>query len=478
MKSSNIKLYAALGAIGLTLGLAGCGGGGSGTPGAPAVRSVNASAFVTDSFREDFDHVWATIFKIEMVATDGTAVSLFDNPAGKTIDIKSLRDATGARFSFLDKKSIPVGSYTGLRVTMTSSLTLFPKGSASGVATPFDDTFKRDASGNVALSLTFPTAKQEDADDNLVVDFDLANFKVVNGKITPSLKEGSKNGLGDETRHEEEEVEGVVTGLAGTSPILTFKIGKVNVVTSATTNIFNANAQPNAVLAEGQKVEVRGKLNLAGDMFVANAVKIGKLDGDGSVKLGDVEGAPSAIDAVKMTFVITVERTKEFQPSKTTVNIVTDANTILRGKSGVTLSVADFYTRLATAKKAEVEGVYDAASNTLTAKRARFEDEGAGGGNGGGDGQGKEAEAKGTVTLAAVADGKFTLNPVREFEGFTLAGTTLPILTNSQTKFRDSNVKPISQADFFKGLTGDTKVELKGTYAAGTVTATQVTVTK
>lgn len=478
MKSSNIKLYAALGAIGLTLGLAGCGGGGSGTPGAPAVRSVNASAFVTDSFREDYDHVWATIFKIELVATDGTAVSLFDNPAGKTIDIKSLRDATGARFSFLDKKSIPVGSYTGLRVTMTSSLTLFPKGSASGVATPFDDTFKRDASGNVALSLTFPTAKQEDADDNLVVDFDLANFKIVNGKITPSLKEGSKNGLGDETRHEEEEVEGIVTGLAGTSPILTFKIGKVNVVTSATTNIFNANAQPNAVLAEGQKVEVRGKLNLAGDMFVANAVKIGKLDGDGSVKLADVEGAPSAIDAVKMTFVITVERTKEFQPSKTTVNIVTDANTIFRGKSGVTLTVADFYTRLAAAKKAEVEGVYDAASNTLTAKRARFEDEGAGGGNGGGDGQGKEAEAKGTVTLATVADGKFTLNPVREFEGFTLAGTTLPVLTNSQTKFRDSNVKPISQADFFKALTGDTKVELKGTYAAGAVTAIQVTVTK
>lgn len=476
MKSSNIKLYAALGAIGLTIGLAGCGGGSGGGGNVAAVRSVNASAFITDSFREDYDHVWATIFKIELVASDGTAVSLFDNPAGKTIDIKSLRDATGARFSFLDKKSIPVGSYTGLRITMTSSLTLFSKGSASGVATPFDDTFKRDANGNVALSLTFPTAKQEDADDNIVADFDLANFKVLNGKITPSLKEGSKTGLGDEARHEEGEVEGVVTGLAGTAPILTFKIGRVNVVTSATTNIFNANAEPNAMLAEGQKVEVRGKLNLAGDMFVANAVKIGKLDGDGSVKLGDVVGAPSAIDSVKMTFVITVEKTKEFQPTKTTVNIVTDANTIFRGKSGVTLSVADFYARLTTAKKAEVEGVYDVASNTLTAKRARFEEEGTG--NGDGNGQGKEAEAKGTVTLAVVADGKFTLNPVRQFEGFTLTGTTLPVITNAQTKFRDSSVKSISQADFFKGLTGDTKVELKGTYAAGTVTATQVTVTK
>ena len=132
MKTNKLNLFTTLGVAGLTIALAGCGGGGSGTPSAPAVRSVNVGAFITDSFREDYDHVWATILKIELVAADGTAMTLFDNTTGKTVDIKSLRDATGARFSFLDKKSIPVGSYTGLRITVASTVTLFPKGSATG----------------------------------------------------------------------------------------------------------------------------------------------------------------------------------------------------------------------------------------------------------------------------------------------------------------------------------------------------------
>ena len=460
----------------LALGLAGCGGGGSSNSvGIIPARSVALTVFAADSFREDYDHVWATIFKVELIASDGTASSLFADTTGKTIDIKTLRDATGARFAFLGKSDIPVGNYKGVRVTMTNSLTLFPKGATTGALTPFDDSFTRDASGNVQLNLNFQSERNESTDDNVVVDFDLANFKIVGGKVTPALKEGDKSGIGDKGRHEEEDVEGVVSELSGTSPTLTFNIGKVSVTTSASTTIFNADASPNPAIVNGSSVEVKGKINLAGNAFEAASIKIGKVEGDGDGKRSGAQGVPSNVDAAKMTFTLTAEKTKEFQPTKTTINIATSATTSFRGGSGVVLTVADFYSRLATAKKVEVEGSYDASKNTLTAKRARIDDEGGnGGGTGGGDGMGHEAEAKGTVTSPTVADGKFILNPVTEFDGFSLIGTTLPVATNSQTKFEDANGKSTTQANFFEKLTGDTKVNINGVYASGVLTAKSI----
>jgi hypothetical protein len=53
------------------------------------------------------------------------------------------------------------------------------------------------------------------------------------------------------------------------------------------------------------------------------------------------------------------------------VNVVTSSSTVFRGDKGATLTSADFYAALATTPSVNVEGTYDAATNTLTATKAR-----------------------------------------------------------------------------------------------------------
>ncbi|MGC4047183.1 MAG: hypothetical protein QM758_25580 [Armatimonas sp.] len=74
------------------------------------------------------------------------------------------------------------------------------------------------------LALTFATPKTLGAgsDTNLIVDFDLANFKVEGGKVIPALREGLPDGLNNPERHERCELQGVISTLDGTAPTQTF----------------------------------------------------------------------------------------------------------------------------------------------------------------------------------------------------------------------------------------------------------------
>src|SRR5437879_7318013 len=89
--------------------LVGCGGGGGGSTSLTSGTS-RATVLITDGFREDFSHVWATIYHVELVPQAGTNnganVVLFDNSAGVQVDLKTLRDSTGARFSFVGSATI------------------------------------------------------------------------------------------------------------------------------------------------------------------------------------------------------------------------------------------------------------------------------------------------------------------------------------------------------------------------------------
>src|ERR1041385_556350 len=101
----------------LLVAVVGCGGGG-GSSSSPAVRSASLVVFATDSPDTENDHVWATLFKVEVVDQSGGTQTVFDDSAGKTIDLKTLRDANGQRFAFLADGSVKSGTHTSARVTI------------------------------------------------------------------------------------------------------------------------------------------------------------------------------------------------------------------------------------------------------------------------------------------------------------------------------------------------------------------------
>jgi hypothetical protein len=299
-----------------------------------------------------------------------------------------------------------------------------------------------------------------------VVDFDLANFHVLLSKIVPSLKEGGNNGLNNRGRHEEAIYEGTISGLSsGVAGGFLFTLNRggrsVTVTTDANTVIFNADASPSPTLANGKRVHVRGKFDAAAHNIAASSIKIQPAQG---VDRPEVKGAPSGINAGAGTFDVTVTRARGVVPVNTVIHVVTTPNTIFRGDSGVLLSASDFFAALATATEVEVEGTFNAGTNTLTAVRAKLENED--------EHAGEQAEVKGAPVSVNSGAGTFSVNPVTEFEGFAYSGTGgVSIATNGATTFRSANGETMTKSAFFTALATAASVKVEGSFASGVLTA-------
>jgi len=360
--------------------LTGCGGGGTGSSVTSSSGTGRAAVLLTDSFREDFGHVWATIYHVELVPQSGDPVVLYDNPSGLLIDLKTLRDATGARYSFLNSTTIPAGTYTGIRITIGSTMQLFRNGQAVGDPIPVSSTLPLDSSSHPIVSLTFKSPKTvtDSSVSNLIVDFDLAHFILKDSQILPVVQEGDGTGLDDPARHDQGDYLGVVSNLTGTAPTLTFTLNRGNgmtitVVTTASTAVFGASSLVNSSI-----VEVNGTLDPTTQNLVATQLEVRHV-GDPSSESGDahaprVEGTASSLNATAGTFMVTLQCARGFIPSATTVNVVTSSTTTFRSDAGASLSQADFFTAVATTATVEVEGTYDATSNTLTATAVKIDD--------------------------------------------------------------------------------------------------------
>ena len=321
--------------------------------------------------------------------------------------------------------------HTGVRVTLAPTVVLFPPWAAAGQPTPVADGVARDAAGRPVVE--FPLAggprNLGAGDDDLAIDFDLPAFLLVDGKVRPAVREGDRAGLRDAGRQESREFTGAVTGLSGVAPDLAFTLDRPNgqsltVRTGAATRVFHSGGSPSPALRNGDRVEVRGAFDAAADVLLASAVKIE--DGVGREDEDEVEGAASAVDPATGRFVLTTVRVEGFLPERAAVAVVTTGGTVFRSDRGVLITAAEFYGALAAAggaARAEAEGVYDAPSNTLTARKVKLES--AGGGHGGDDNGGlNRAEARGRPADVDAAAGTFRLRPLDEWEGFLPAGAS------------------------------------------------------
>jgi hypothetical protein len=347
----------------LLLGLlAGCGGGGAG--GATAFGPM----FITDDLG-DHDHVWVTVHRVSLAGNGGVEV-VYDNPAGASVDLASLQDATGGRFAFC--AMVPEGVYTSVTFTLDKDLVLFEQGSSTGL----DRVFAGHNGTTVDITLTFASPRMIGPGNPLVIDFDLENWDDDGTTVTgsPFIAEGDGDGLDDMDRHEDEEIEGVIEGLSGTAPDQSFTLqlehgGSVTVVTDANTDICGSGT-----LADGLEVEVEGAFSTTPNAFVASSIEIEDEDDDDD-DLPEVEGAAFDISIELGTFSMTVLEAEHFLPPFDTVIVVTDGSTEFTNVNGDVVTAAEFFLALMAGDVLEVEGEFDAGTNTLLAHSVSYDDE-------------------------------------------------------------------------------------------------------
>lgn len=446
--------------------LAGCGGGGGG--GGSASGSGGAF-FVTDDLNTGYDHVWVTIKKVELAKVGGGSTVVYSDTVGTTVDLRSLRDNQGRRFKLIGWDDKLSGQYDGVTVTLDDDLVLYPTNATTGLAR----TFEGSAGGEKALTTAFTARSFGPGNDDFIIDFDLATWTDNGSQVTgANIKVVTDDSVNDDSRHERENYPGTISNIQGTAPNQTFTLTRgnhsVTVQTSASTEIHRSDSNGNSTLTAGQHVVVRGVFNTTTNMLEAAKIKITTGDNNNGDN-DEANGTVSNINALAGSFDLTVEDVEEFQPAGDPIHVATTDTTVFRSQSGVLLTKDEFFTALANGASVEVEGVYDSASNTLTATKVKLE-----GHDDGNDGD--NAEVRGaTSNVDAVAH---TLNvTATEFSGINVApGTQIPVVTNGDTKYKGANNLTMNQADFFTALTGNPgiRVEVEGHWDGSVLTASKM----
>lgn len=440
------------------IALIGCGGGGGGGGG---VAQGSARFFATDNLSNDYDQVWVNILKLELVPSTGAPVTVFNDAAGRTIDLRKLNDGGLNQYAFLGIDSAPQGTYTGMRITLDRGVNLLPTGGSTLQSRLFDDEY---GTPNTVLTFNFPSAITLGGSAvDVIIDFDLSQWTINgSGEVDNCVVvKGSGNGFSNSSNHENDDYEGTVSGLTGTAPNQTFTLSlpagvKMTVTTNSFTSIFNNNGQPNPVLANGKRVEVRGAFDPGANSFNATVVKIKSSSSDDDDY--EVKGPPSSPNQGARTFVIQAREVEGFLPTNLNVTVQINDTTQFFTDRGLPMTEVQFYMLFAgdgSALQVEAEGsVYNSGTNTLTARKVKIDDDSLKGGG--------EIEATGTASAINLGAGTFTLT-LTSWEGFSSSvGTPFTAATSGGTEFKDVNGSTVSKATFFELLATATAVKVEG----------------
>ena len=134
----------------------------------------------------------------------------------------------------------------------------------------------------------------------------------------------------------------------------------------------------------------------------------------------------------------------------------TGGATVFMTDGGQVITKAAFFAALTVGSKAEAEGTYDDAGQTMEATKAKLDD----------DGAVDDHEARGTVSNIDAAAKAFDLT-LTAWMGFSgTAGDVLRVTMQANATFRDSNGAPIDAAAFFAAIADGATVEVEGTAGA------------
>lgn len=446
----------------------GCGGGGGGSIG--GAGTVPVGVFLTDNYRDGFDQLWMTVVKVEALATDDTATTIFEDSAGKEVNARRLYNGTSL-YSFLNQVNLPADkTINRIRLRVKNEV----KSLATGATNFSTFTVNGNAvAGSTDKTITFnlTTPKVFAAGDDFAIDFDLAAFTAAGGVMTCVIKEGNRSGINSSGNHVDDDVKGVVSNLnptAGTFTLTRLSGATLNVSYTNTTAIFNSNGTPNPVLENAKTVEVRGYLDPTSAVYIASAIKI-KTNGEPEDEDKAV-GTVTAKNAGAGTITVETAWTRGFIPATRTVTISTNGSTVFRANRGVIIPGADFYTGLEIGSFIEAEGLYNVGTNNLAARKVKYESPRDGKHNGG---PGLEAEAYGTGSNLNATAGTLTLT-LSSWEGFAGSnGLALSVTTNGSTEYKNAANANVTKTQFF-ALIGSNTIKAEGQVTGTTMAATEL----
>lgn len=338
--------------------MAGCGSGGSGSTSLTTGGSrAPLDVYVTDGFTDQYKQVLATLYKIELT-TDGTTYqTVFEDTAGRTLDLSSLASTT----ELLASVNVPEASYTQARITFGDHITLVTNAGVS-TSVAVDSSVGTAANGQVAITVNTPARVLANQTNSVTVDFKLAEFQLVGGRIRPSVSCGSGLGPhpdGEHTAH----LRGTITAVNGSDSFaIQGQNGRTTTVVLTSTTTVTSGQTGNAFTpAVGQNVVVEGTYDPVTATLTATAVT---LDDFTTIRHYAAQGTVASVDTATGTFTVTVHRADGLTPTGGTVTVATDANTrflIGRHEQGS-------ITNVTVGAKVEVIGLFDTTTQTLTAR--------------------------------------------------------------------------------------------------------------
>lgn len=458
MKAKLTVFWVAL--VAVLMLLVGCGGGGGSTP---TSGTSNMAVFVTDNLNANYDHVWVTIYKIELRTNGSASTTVFDDTAGTQVDLRALNDGASL-YQLLGVANVTGGSFGRAEVTMDKDLVLFPSGATTGTTYQFADSLDSGA-GQVKLNAVFSSPMSINGNSRFVLDFDLSQWDIVNGQVVPLVKLGNGNGINNENRHHESSLHGSIASLSGTVPDLTFNLvqgnRQVTVQTDASTSVYREDGNGDSSLANGQRVEVEGIFDVTTHTYQASSIKIeSNISHDDADK---VKGTVVDGSVLADSFQVTATEVEGFLPGADAITVNLNSSTKFFGPSGRPVSQADFIAALSSGSEVTAYGTADTAGTVITAKKVRLKHE-----------HGEDsAHARGVVVSADSGSESFVIT-VGSWYGFTFTeGDNLNVVASSSTQYLSESGVAMSKADFFAALVAGKGVEVEGSYDGAKLTATK-----
>ena len=354
----DLRRLAAFFPVALVLALtAGCGSGGTGTSLSAAGGRASLDVFVTDGFSDQYKQVLATLFKIELTTDGATFQTVFNDTAGRTLDLASLASTA----ELLASVTVPPGTYTQARITFGDHITLVSN-SGTSTSVAVDPSAGTASNGQVAVLVNSPTTVQVNQSNTVFVDFKLAEFQLVGNVVRPSIHCGNGDS-GMINRQRTAHLTGTVTGLTGTTAFtLQDKNGRTVAVTLTDTTTVTSGQTGSAVtLANGQNVIVVGTFDRTTNTVTAMSVTLNDFT---TINHARAEGTVASVDTTAGTFILTVERADGIMPTAGTITVATNTSTQFGRGRHQQVTFAD----VKAGVEVEVNGVFDTTTQTLTAK--------------------------------------------------------------------------------------------------------------
>lgn len=310
MQKTSLWLWCAmLGAMVITF--SGCGGGGTSTE----TFAGSVGVFVTDQFDTQYTQVVFTLYRVEVgrQGDPGSFRTVFEEPAGLALDVRALSNLA----QLLGVGTLPAGVYNRARLTVASQIQVTL--TSGSTATLNLDAGVGNSVGNGQLQFEFPIELTVVAsgNTNLIIDFDLPNFSIVNGLVRPALRHLHENEMSHRPRHAE--LRGSVTALGDNQFSLQLPNGRVIQVQTTAQTVIVSEHGGTPTLAVGQQVEVEGVVDPVNFTITAQRVKI-KDSNDHIPSLVEVKGIVTNIGSGE--FRVRIKRGHHFNPESAEVTVI------------------------------------------------------------------------------------------------------------------------------------------------------------